>query len=47
MSDLFSGAIGLFKNPVSHRDIDGIKPQEAVDYILVANCLLKMVDPDL
>jgi len=47
MSDLFAGAIGLFKNPVSHRDIEGIKPQEAVDYISVANCLLKMVDPDL
>ena len=44
MSDLFAGAIGLFKNPVSHRDIDGIFPEEAADYIKVANCLLKMVD---
>lgn len=44
MSDLFAGAIGLFKNPSSHRDIDGISPGEAVDYIRVANCLLKMVD---
>ncbi len=47
MSDLFSGAIGLFKNPTSHRDIEGISPEEASDYIKVANCLLKMVDPDL
>ncbi|OQY64743.1 TIGR02391 family protein [Microgenomates bacterium UTCPR1] len=44
MSDLFAGAIGLFKNPVSHRNIDGISPEEAADYIKVANCLLKMVD---
>lgn len=47
MSDLFAGAIGLFKNPTSHRDIDGISPEEASDYIKVANCLLKMVDPEL
>lgn len=47
MSDLFAGAIGLFKNPTSHRDIDGISPEEASDYIKVANCLLRMVDPDL
>lgn len=44
MSDLFAGAIGLFKNPTSHRNIDIISPEEAVDYIRVANCLLKMVD---
>lgn len=43
MSDLFAGAIGLFKNPVSHRDIEGMSPEEAADYIEVANCLLKMV----
>lgn len=44
MMDLFAGAIGLFKNPTSHRDIDGISPIEAADYIKVANCLLKMID---
>lgn len=43
MSDLFAGAIGLFKNPTSHRDIDGMTPEEASGYIQVANCLLKMV----
>lgn len=46
MSSLFAGAIGLFKNPTSHRDIDGISPQEAADYIKVADCLLKMVSVD-
>ncbi len=44
MADLFAGAIGLFKNPTSHRDIDGISPEEAADYIKIANCLLKMID---
>jgi len=44
MSDLFAGAIGLFKNPTSHRDIDGISPEESADYIRVANCLLKMIN---
>ncbi|TRZ50714.1 TIGR02391 family protein [bacterium] len=44
MSNLFAGAIGLFKNPTSHRDIEGISPEETADYIKVANCLLKMVD---
>ena len=44
MSNLFAGAIGLFKNPTSHRDIDGMLPEEVAGYIAVANCLLKMVD---
>ena len=44
MSDIFAGAIGLFKNPTSHRYLDGISPEEAADYIKVANCLLKMID---
>lgn len=42
MSHLFSGAIGLFKNPVSHRDIGGISPEFAADAIRFANLLLKM-----
>ena len=43
MLSLFAGAIGLFKNPTSHRNIETITPQEAADYIKVADCLLKMV----
>ena len=43
MSDLFAGAIGLFKNPVSHRDINSISPEEAADIIRFANCLLRMI----
>ena len=43
MSDLFAGAIGLFKNPSSHRDIDSVSPEEAADIIRLANCLLRML----
>ena len=40
MSDFFAGAIGLFKNPVSHRDVGNVSPEFAADAIRVANCLL-------
>lgn len=43
MSHLFSGAIGLFKNPVSHRDVGGISPEFTADAIRFANVLLRMV----
>lgn len=43
MSHLFAGAIGLFKNPSSHRDIGGTSPEETADIIRFANCLLRML----
>lgn len=43
MMHLFSGAIGLFKNPVSHRDIGNISPEFAADAIHFSNLLLRMV----
>jgi len=46
MMHLFSGGIGLFKNPVSHRDVKNITPERAADIIRFANALLSMIGPD-
>lgn len=44
MSNLLAGAIGLFKNPTSHRIAAIDKPQDAVDLVMLANYLLRLVD---
>ena len=44
MSDLFAGAMGLFKNPPSHRSAAISKPEDAVDLVMFANYLLRLVD---
>jgi uncharacterized protein (TIGR02391 family) len=42
ISDLFAGAIGSFKNPSSHRDIDFDDIEEVIKLILLADHLIKI-----
>jgi len=43
LSDLFAGAIGLYKNPHSHRSVS-IEAEEAAEMITLGSHLLKIVD---
>ncbi len=44
MSALFAGAIGVFKNPVSHRTVDYDDPTFAAETVLFADLLLRIVN---
>ena len=44
MMELFKGAIGLFKNPTSHRPVDYDDPTLASEVILFADLLLRLLD---
>jgi uncharacterized protein (TIGR02391 family) len=44
LMNLFSGAIALFKNPPSHRQIDYKNPTEAAEVVLLADLLLRLLE---
>ena len=41
---LFRGALGLFKNPLSHRYLDTLGPEEALEALALASLLLRLLD---
>lgn len=44
MMELFAGAIGTFKNPPSHRQVDYRDPTEASEVIMLADLLMRLLD---
>lgn len=44
MLNLFKGAIGMFKNPTSHRAVEYEDPKVASDAVLLADLLLRLLD---
>lgn len=44
MSNVYAGAMGLFKNPTSHRSNAFTDPEEAVSLVLFANYLINQVE---
>lgn len=42
--EMFSGAIGMFKNPTSHREVEFDDPTEASEVVLLADLLMRILD---
>jgi uncharacterized protein (TIGR02391 family) len=43
LMELYTGAIGLFTNPPSHRRVDVSDPTEAAEIVLLADLLLRLL----
>jgi uncharacterized protein (TIGR02391 family) len=46
VSDLFAGAVGMFKNPSSHRNVS-YSPEEAATLIRLADYLLSLIEKQI
>ncbi len=42
--ELLSGAIGLFRNPPAHREVDFDDPTHAAEVIILASLLMRLLD---
>jgi uncharacterized protein (TIGR02391 family) len=45
MGDLFAGTIGVFKNPLSHRQVGNRDPTPVMEELMLASRLLRFVKP--
>src|SRR5690606_5943245 len=45
MADLFAGAIGVFKNPLSHRRVGNSDPAPVIEELMLISRLLRFVMP--